>query len=144
MLYFLFNFHWSLLLVVQLTINQSWFHFAQNRWQAIIWTKADPVQWGINVALREGEFILSHSAKICVYIIKKSHEHNRNKNIFQETILNPNNNGSYTSHLSNGDTCRYHANHVWYALSSRIKFYHISMICLIKQNKILPYLYDIS
>ena len=46
---FWLKFHWSLFLRVQLTINQQWFNngLAPNRWQAIIWTNADPIHWGI-------------------------------------------------------------------------------------------------
>ena len=61
---------------------------------------------------------------------KKSHDHNRNKSIFQEAIFNTKNYGNYTSHLSNGDTCRLHANHWW--------------DWQMKQNKVLPYLFDMS
>ena len=51
---FQLKFHWSLLLRVQLTINQHWFDIslALTRQQAIIWTNADPIHLCIYAALR--------------------------------------------------------------------------------------------
>ena len=49
--------HWSLFLRVQLTINQHHLDngLAQYRWQAIIWTNADPIPWRIYAALGRDE-----------------------------------------------------------------------------------------
>ena len=49
---FWLKFHWSLFLRLQLTITQHWFKYlVPNRWQAIIWTNADPIYRCIYVAL---------------------------------------------------------------------------------------------
>ena len=46
---------------VQLTITWYWFRYwlGPNRWQAIIWTNADPIQWCIYAALGGDELITS-------------------------------------------------------------------------------------
>ena len=50
---FCLKFHWSLFLRVQVTIPQHWLGdgLVPNRWQAIIWTNADLIQWHIYAAL---------------------------------------------------------------------------------------------
>ena len=56
--FFLFwwKFHWSLFLKVQLIISQHCLDngMVPNRWQANIWTNADPVHWRIFAALGGG------------------------------------------------------------------------------------------
>ena len=47
------KFHWSLFVRVQLTITSFGLGngLVPNRWQAIIWTKADPIHWRIYAAI---------------------------------------------------------------------------------------------
>ena len=55
---FIFLMKISLSFMVQLTITQHWFRWclALNRWQAIIWTNADPIHGLIYAALGRDEF----------------------------------------------------------------------------------------